>query len=293
MLRVQDLTPDWILSGQVEDGAFEAAYAASKAWERALVKAAVAGMYAWLEPRGIRWAGTEQITGQGLRIYTAHSPRNWAVVHIPKACAAPSLIVASVIPLLAAGVWPVIVVLEENPAQQTTLMTLELSGVETAFALSKTKLQDSLCYFAGLKESGPGIVVSIDTAPASIQGLERAEEEKNLLLGLPCPRQAGIWLEDEGIDLQALAFAHPELEFLLGSKHDHRQNLTGRWKQINGRWADFLGKRFDAAWVPAGRIQDALTAFSLVFGPGQESLWIWPWYTTVLAGYTRLGFSKA
>jgi hypothetical protein len=190
-------------------------------------------------------------------------------------------------------VWPVIAVFEESPVQQTTLMTLELSGVETAFALPKNQLHDSIWYFAGVKESGPGIVVSIDTAPASLQGLAREEGEENLLLGLPCPRQAGIWLEEEEIDLQALAFAHPELEFCLWSRHEHPLDLPGKWKQINGRWTEFLGQKGDAAWVPAGRIQETLSAFSLVFGPGQESLWIWPWYTLALAGHTRLGLSEA
>jgi hypothetical protein len=213
-------------------------------------------------------------------------------VHIPAACAAPSLIVASVIPLLAAGVWPVLAVLEENPAQQTALMTLELSGVETAFVLSRTQMHDSIQYWAELKENGQGIVVNIGMQAASLQGLAHDGVDDHLLLTLPCPRHAGIWMEDQGIDLQALAFAHPELELFLWSEHQHQQNVPGGWRQIQGRWADFLGQRAHVAWVPAWRIQDALSVFPLAFGPGQEPLWVWPWYTAALASYTRLGVSE-
>ncbi|WP_027369775.1 hypothetical protein [Desulfovermiculus halophilus] len=282
---MQEIIPEWMQSSCVDDAAFEQAYAASGAWERALIKTAIAGVYTWLQPQGTLRRITQSETPQGLWIHALTCPRPWAAVHIPAACSGPAQIVGAVLPVLAAGVWPVIVVLEEDADRRTALTALELSGVETVCILPGTEMQASVQAWLGLAGPGPGLVVQIEGGIPACQ--ECSCGEGHMLLTLPRPRRAGVWRSGQEIDLQALAFAHPGLEFSLWS--GQTLDLPPGWEQDNGSWTEFLGRSWDAVWVPKARVQEALAESRLAFGPGQESLWIWPWFHSGLAGYTRLG----
>lgn len=277
------IVPDWMQVYAQSEEDFAAAYALARARERAFVKTAMAGLYAWLGPDQVTGRKAETDLAQGLTICEVKSSRQWAVVHIPSPAAGPALILAAVLPLRAAGVWPVIVVLDEKtPGRQAALLTLELAGIETAYILPGDVLDSALKYWQNMQGRGPGLFVHLGEGP----GL-RFPSAGPLCISLPQPQKAAVWMEDEDFDFQALSFAHPGMEFVVWS--EQRMDLPLGWSQDSGDWSGFLDHEADVVWVPNQRLHQALKAYPLVLGPGQESLWIWPWYTPDLFYATRLG----
>lgn len=286
------MIPEWLEARQLTDEAFEAAYASVPPKGRALIKTAIASLYAWLEPAGLLSKRTQAITGQGVSISTLISPRKWAVVHIPAHCSDPALLVGAVLPLLAAGVWPVSAVLEEKGLhRQGAIPALELCGVETVYAVPPEMMDPVLRHWMDADAGGPGIVVCIDHGPAPGCGTARASSGRQLVVNLPRPQKAGIWLKEGEFDLQALSWMHPGLECSVWMEEE--RELPPGFRPVWGQWSDFIEQSVDAAWVPGTLMHRALNVFSLVLGPGQEPVWIWPWYVPALAGHTHVGIASA
>ncbi|MGM0537754.1 MAG: hypothetical protein ACQERT_00935 [Thermodesulfobacteriota bacterium] len=278
-----EIVPEWMQVYQQSEEDFAAAYAFAQARERAFVKTAMAGLYAWLRPSQVTGRKTETELAQGLTICEVKSPRKWAVVHMPSSCAGPGLILAAFLPLLAAGVWPVIAVLgEKSPGRQAALLTLELAGIDTAFILPEEMMASALRYWQNMRGRSPGLLAHVGQEPAL-----SCTSGGPLFISLPQPQKAAVWMGDEDFDVQALSFAHPGMEFVVWS--EHKMDLPPDWSQDRGKWSQFLDQEADVVWVPNSRLHQALEVYSLVLGPGQEPLWIWPWYTPNLFEYTRLG----
>ncbi|MFP4034561.1 MAG: hypothetical protein ACLFT5_03530 [Desulfovermiculus sp.] len=277
------VVPEWMYVYQQSEEDFAAAYAFSQARERAFVKTAMAALYAWLSPGQLTGRKTEADLAQGLTICEVKGLRQWAVVHMPSPHVGPALILAAVLPLRAAGVWPVIVVLgEKNPGRHTALLTLELAGIEAAYMLPGDALASALRFWQNMQGRGPGLLVHVGEGP----GLSLPSKGP-LCISLPQPQKAAVWIEDEDFDLQALSFAHPGMEFVVWS--ERKMDFPPGWSQGFGDWSRFLDQEADVVWVPNQRLHQALEAYSLVLGPGQETLWVWPWYTPNLLDDTRLG----
>jgi hypothetical protein len=278
-----EIVPDWMQAYRLREEDFAAAFALAQPRERALIKTAMAGLYAWLSPNQIRGRKTETKLAQGLSICTVKNLRKWAAVHIPSSSAGPGLIGAAILPLLAAGVWPVIVVLgEETPGRQAALLTLELAGIDTAYVLPEDMIPSALRYWQDMQGREHGLVVHVGQQPAV-----SCSPGGPLCISLPQPQKAAVWMEDGDFDFQALSFAHPGMKFAVWS--EQKKELPPNWSQDRGGWSEFLDQEVDAVWVPNSRLHQALQVYSLVLGPGQEPLWIWPWYTPNLIENTRLG----
>lgn len=285
------MIPEWLEARRLGDEAFAAAYDASLPKERALIKTEIASLYAWLEPRGLLQRRIEADKGQGLRVYTQKRPRKWAVVQIPAQCSDPSLVVAAVLPPLAAGVWPVIAVLEDQgPNWQRTVLALELCGVETVYTLPSAMMGQALKHWLGEKGGDPGMVVCLEPDVVISCGQENVSGGGHMLLHLPRPQRAGIWMEGQDIDLWALSFMHPGMECVVWSKHT--REVPPGFRSICGPWTDFLKHQADVVWVPNDLIEKALGVFPLVLGPGQEPFWTWTWYVSALAGHTQVGIAQ-
>jgi len=285
------MIPEWLEARRLGDEAFEAAYDASLPKERALIKIEIASLYAWLEPSGLLRRRTEADKVQGLRVYAQTRPRNWAVVQISAQCCDPSLVVAAVLPPLAAGVWPVIAVLEDQgQSWQRAVLALELCGVETVYTLPSAQMEAALKHWLSERGSNPGMVVCLEPGVVLSCGQENFSGGGHMILHLPRPQKAGIWMEGQGMDLWALSFMHPGMECVVWS--EHTGDMPPGFRSMCGSWTDFLQHQAEVVWVPNDLIEKALDVFPLVLGPGQEPIWAWPWYVSALAGHTRVGIAQ-
>ncbi len=284
-----ELLPDWMHTYQVREDSFEAAYQGVWATKRALIKTAVASLYAWLEPTGTKWLEKKIQTGSGLCLKHIHTSRKWAVVYVPASCAAPGLVVGAVLPVLAAGVWPVIAVVEaESSQEQAVLVTLELCGVETVYLLSGEDMLAVWRHGQTQSSTPPGMLVWIGQSGQGDLKMEESPSGGPMQIVLSRPRRAAVWQKDQEIDVQALAWMHPGLDIEIWPAGG-----AGAGQADKDLWARFLAQEADVVWVPRALITQALSVFPLVLGPGQEPVWMWPWFDSALASHPRLAVSWA
>jgi len=287
-----ELLPDWMHVYQVGEASFEAAYQGVDATKRAWIKTALASLYAWLGPTGTTRQEKRTRTGSGLCLEHIHTSREWAVVYVPASCAAAGLVVGAVLPVLAAGVWPVIAVVEaESSQEQVVLLTLELCGVETVYLLSGEDMQAAWRHGQTQTSIPPGMLVWIGQSGQGTMNMEVNPSGGPMQIVLSRPRRAAVWQKDQEIDVQALAWMHPGLDIEVWPAGGAG---TGQMaKDAGARWDGFLAQEADVVWVPRELISQALTAFPLVLGPGQEPVWMWPWFDSALASHSRLAVSWA
>jgi len=152
------------------------------------------------------------------------------------------------------------------------LVALELAGIEAVYALNPGEAEQ---LDRDLTEKWPrGCLVELGCRPAEEPDLHTATWKAACLRRLPVP-SIGIWAEPgTDWDQQAMLFALQAETLQLWSSEEMAGQ--GRLPFRRGCWDEFLDGGFDTLFVPRKRIDSALGRAQRVFGPGQESSWLWP-----------------
>ncbi len=253
--------PDWINEFALGDDLFARAYDAVPDHRRALLKTGIARLWEWYGPSRARARRKAVSWRAGFSSVEESAPADCAVVAFNGDLVSPARLLAAVVPAVTCGVDTVLPVrLGGDAWPEPVLAGLELAGLERVVQMEPHRLKTLLeetdragrtCVAIGL-ELGPGVFRSLRFPTRNID-----------FTCLKCDREAALWMDaDDPFDLDALAFAHPDLSV---SVHDG-----------DGDFGVFLNAIRDIAYVPPSRVGQALTRARLVLGPGQEGCWVWP-----------------
>ncbi len=246
--------PDEIEARRVEDDAFAEAYARVDALGRARIKTCLAGLFTLYGGKAPR-SRTIALEYDDVSFKKSAAPAAWTLVVLDEAFVSPARLAAACMPALCAGT-PIFGVarLGGGDWPEPLLLTLELAGVEEAFALDREALENLVRWLS--ETAGPGALIGLDRA------FEMESACDNIPLGFS--GRIGVW--DNGavsFDLEALAFAHPDAEIVFPETDEEMET--------------FCSRKFDAVCLPPGPAPQA--AGPLVLGPGMEAFWAWPGLT--------------
>lgn len=258
--------PAWVAEFRTDDDAFAAAYDTLSSLERAVIKQALARLFAVHDPGGPLWARRCSLLSRDLEARSVCRPRPWAVVAMGPDFVSPARLLAACLPAVRAraGTLAVVRVHDGSPWPPALLAALELAGVETAFELTPVRMGR---FFSETVRKAPGgVVVDFGPAghlPAGVRGIRCA----------PAGR-LGVWRPAaRAFDLSVLAFAHPGSRVEVWGK---ASGLPEGFMPREGGFDDFLASGYDAVFVPRAKLQAALDAPSgpvLALGPGMECFW--------------------
>jgi hypothetical protein len=263
--------PPWLEGSLLDDQDFAAAYDAVPAEMRAWIKKGLAGVHARFgHVRQQRSLARTEWNG-GSRTLELAEPLAWGLVALPSV-ASPARLAAAAAPLLLAGVEEALAVLPgggiPSPA---ALAALELSGLESAATLDDKALR-RLARHLG-ETARPGVVLDLRGLDAGLCAAFRDAGAR--LWSAPGCAKAGIWSAD-GVawDYQALAWAHPDVEFtVLGAA---TEALPAGFRAAEGGLEDLLAAGHDFLCLPPDLAPQGLESAALVVLPGCEGCWLWP-----------------
>lgn len=259
--------PQWLEDFRVPDAPRAAAYEGTPAHLRAAIKTALALHQAHFGETDRHACRDERFPRRGFRRTFTEGPVPCALVAFPASLRSPARLAAALMPAILAGV-PLTgaFCLDDEPSPEA-LVTLELAGVEDAFALSATD-------FARLTAELPGCRAAL------LHGLD-AE-------GLPdrAALPGRLWSEDalpllllpdaDAVDRELLAFAH--------DPDSLRDAVCG-----DGARAVLEGGPLPGPCLPAAVLEeneaarlamtDGATPVALLLTPGCEAFWLHPGLT--------------
>ncbi len=261
--------PEALQQGRVDDAAFAAAYARVPDGHRAWIKTCLAGVYAaWGGPMPFSRA-EELRLGHDLRLLRRDRALDFALIACGPSFASPARLAAAVIPALCARVPEVAAVRVGRRWPHALLTTLELCGVETVARVGAQAFAGLIRDLAGM---GRGAVVFLDgvAEPAGIgPGLRTLPARIN--------GRAGLFPASEAdFDRQALAFAHPDMEFYVHGDPAGPVPLAPPFAAAPGGLAEAASLGYDALYLAGDHLDQGLGAAPLVLGPGRETFWLWP-----------------
>lgn len=266
---VSDAAGDWpeaMERGRVADAAFAAAYARVPDQRRALVKTGLAAVYAACGGPMPRFRRRSAGLGHDLGLACLDVPLDFAVVVCGRSFASPARLAAAVVPALCARVPEVAAVRVGDRWPQALLVTLELCGVETACRLGTRSLAG---LWPALAARGHGAVICLDgVSPPPAVGRLR-------VLTAQTAGRAGLFPgPDATFDREALAFAHPDLEFFVHGESGPEE--SGPFRPAQGTLAQAAGQGYDVIYAGEKSLARAMDAAPLALGPGRETFWLWP-----------------
>ena len=265
--------PEWINEFVVEDELFARAYESVSSHLRALLKTGIARLFEWYGPSR-RVAGRETVSWRGgFDSVQDSTPADYAVVVFDSNLTSSARLLAAVVPALARGVRTVLAVrLDGGEWPRAMLTGLELAGQDLAVDLSADQVKGLL---EELDASGAnGVVLGVELAQGVFRSFRFPTRSIDFIC-LKCDRDAVVWMDDdEPFDLDALAFAQPDLSFAV---HGAAPKLPSAGFQCGQNdFQGFLDSIREVAYAPASRVDEALNRAWLVLGPGQEGCWVWP-----------------
>ncbi|WP_432736340.1 histidinol dehydrogenase [Maridesulfovibrio sp. FT414] len=243
--------PDWIEEFQVEDNLFAEAYEATEPRLRAWLKKTIAQVYGVNAPESPRKSWTVNTWPGGFETEVSQRPLDWTVMLINEGSVSPVRILAALVPALAAGVKNVLAIYEgQGHIPQSVLAAFELAGQEDIVRLERDRLEELLTTIA---------------VGGSCGAVLDMRQDANLFLNSPYVRywrapfisSISVCKDEESPDMDALAFAHPDVDFI-DVDEDSIAECSG-----------------DCAVVPAEFVGEALVSFRTVLAYGQEGCWIW------------------
>ncbi|EPR42231.1 hypothetical protein dsx2_0158 [Desulfovibrio sp. X2] len=264
------------------DGVFAAAYDVVDEADKAAFKRCIAAQYALFPPaESARFEVVERRAG--FATFRAAWPLDWVCILLPATPVSPLKLLAALLPARTSGARAVAVVRPEHAVwEDGVLAALELAGQEDVFAASPAVWKRQ-CATLG-KAGGAGLSMLLGTGNDAGEGLEPPSGGRLWLA--PASRSLGVFCENkEAFDLASLARLHPDSTITAFGTPKRTKGVTCR----AGSWEDFVGRDFDAAYVPAELLEEALSRFSLAFGTGGEAHWLWPGLTAATFTHSRLG----
>lgn len=265
--------PDGTSEFLVDDTLFARAYQETPDHCRALLKTCIARLYEWYGPSRTSGGLTEASWRSGFDSIRCHAPVDYCLVLFDETLRSPSRLLAGVVPAMACGVDHLLAVRvgASGEWEQPILTGLELAGQELAAdmdAAAVTRLLDDL------DDSGcTGAVVDL-TADGGLR-----PERSGPAWYRPTPvSSTNVWMEEGDLfDLEALAFAQPDLDFTVhGCVGDLPQ---GSFLCGTNDLEHVLANLTNVAYLPASLAKAGLDRAELVLGPGQEGCWAWPGLT--------------
>ncbi|WP_300717697.1 hypothetical protein [uncultured Desulfovibrio sp.] len=256
--------PRWLEGSRVPDAPRAAAYEATPAHLRAAVKTALALHHAHHGDTDVTACRDERFPRRGFRRTSAEGPAAHALVAFPASLRSPARLAAALMPAILAGVPLTGAFCIGGEPSPEVLVTLELAGVEDAFALAAGD-------FVRLTDELPRCRVVL------LHGLDRAALPGRSRL------PGRVWSEDalpllllpqaDAVDAELLAFAHgPEIVANALRGADARAVLDG---------GTAPGDRLPAALLDgegAARLAVAPgdMPVELLLTPGCEAFWLHP-----------------
>ncbi len=257
--------PDILLAALVGDDLFAAAYARTPANFRALLKTSISRLYQWYGPAKTSETHTKQCWRQGFVSLSSSSICNRCAIFCTPEIG-PATLLAALVPALSLGVPQVCVVfVGPGPLPDSLLTALELAGQETVFVVNEQHGKE----IVALHAEADACVLVLGQA---ISGLDGQDGLNGPAWSRPQQRRLGIWRDEpDSLDLEALAFAHPDAEVtLMGDSTDVPEGFVFE----AGGFDEFLSRGYDGLFVPQERATQALDSGALVLGPGHEACWL-------------------
>lgn len=255
------------------------AYEAAPAPWRARLKKLIAQLDVWFGRERAPWRESRRGYALGLDSRALERPADMVVATFTAAQPSPARLLAALWPALSAGTPEALAVClgEEADFPDAALLALELAGVELALAAPPARWPALLADLGRrtprgrLLELGPAASPS-DALPPGWSRWRPTRRRADAELRL------GVWLGDggrESLDLDALAWAQAGAR-LEGWTDGPARSDSGLGRERVGPFERFLAESWDAALVPAARLEAAASAVPLTLGPGQEGSWLWP-----------------
>ncbi|MFW5791129.1 MAG: hypothetical protein ACOCVU_00570 [Desulfohalobiaceae bacterium] len=268
--------PRWLEPRKVADQDFSLAYAAVADSRRALLKTCIARHLSWIETGDLQRVASRLDYRQGFTVFRRSSPAEGLILALAPGVRSPARLLASVLPAVAAGVEELAVVLPvDQPDREEPLLTaLELAGCECVFR-ADTAARDRL--FCETAAAGCDVrMVSMGESPEAMAAdMQQLVSGGRVMLLPGLSLRVGLWWdEDDPLDIGAVFWAHPDLA--IECWNGPAEGVPQSWIRREGTWKGCLDCRYDALYVPTGKVEGAASCAHLVLGPGHEGCWAWP-----------------
>lgn len=270
----------------LNDDVLGQAYESVSAEQRALLKTAIARLWEWYGPSRIASCSRELEMRGGFHARETRKPVDFAMIVCGEDSAAPSQVLAAVVPAVAAGVEDVIAIkVGRDGWTKAQLTALELAGIEAIAELG------------------------VDEAAALIKDVHSSVDTGSLIL-LDTPENLAVTAQSSTIrtlvvrDATAVAFhdpssAAPDLERLAFGQAGVPVTVFGETPVIDFSGFSCENKSLDVlmkadarvAFVPDEYHSQALERFRVVFGPGHEACWLWSEITTDMFEDSRVSWA--
>lgn len=273
------LWPQWLEDFRVPDGPRAAAYEGTPAHLRAAIKTALALHQAHAGETDSQTCRDERFPRRGFRRTSTDGPAPFALMAFPASLRSPARLAAALMPAILAGVPLTGAFCLGGEPTPEVLVTLELAGVEDAFALPSAdfvRLTDDLsrCRVVLLHGLDEAALPERDKLPGRIW-----REDALPLFLLP---------QDVAVDEELLAFAHgPDCA---------AQALRGEAARAVLDGGPLPGPCLPAAVLEEDEIarlvmEEENGAVELLLAPGCEAFWLHPGLTPDFFRCRRRAFS--
>lgn len=248
--------PHWAYSARLDDGLFAAAYDHVSAPRRALLKTCIARLYAWYGPAAVSGERSRLRWSQGFTSLQSRSPRHRCLVVFGSGVG-PAALLAALMPARALGVGEVVAAYTgEGDPSDGVLVALELAGQELVVRADADGLAELV-----LAHEGPQGCVMFPG------GESQVPKERVPTWSGPGKRRLGVWTDaSDPVDLEALAFAHPEADI----------TVMGEGAETSGSFDDLLQGAHHGLVVPNAMTRRAMDHACLTLTPGHEGCWLYP-----------------
>lgn len=260
--------PGYLESSLLPDAAFGEAYDALSPETRSYVKTAIARTAAVCGSPDVLESTRSRAMRQGFALHEAMRPADWAIVFFDEDHAAPTRLLAALLPAALAGVPEILacrVVSKKGvqPFATAVLASLELGGQELC---AEVDASQALALLKDCHAASPrGRVVILggaeSLAPLGVfargAGLMTRHHAAAIRIAIDVDSLPGEYAEEpHGM----LRFAHPDAVF---GPVPPRRDLGA-------------ATPFAAAFCGEGAVQALLGRFPLLLTPGHEACWLWP-----------------
>lgn len=263
---------------RLDDAALARAYHAVSDLDKSVFKRSIAAHFR-LNPPEAAMRQERVVLPDGFAFVRVSRPVETVLLVLPDSPISPLKVLAALLPARTCGAPDVAVVKPAgSPWEDGTLTALELAGQEDVFA------PDAAAWGRFCADLGkhPTSAALIDLT-AGKGGLELPDNVR--VWRAPATSSLGVFCEESEFDLACLVRCHPGSRLTVWNGPGRVRGTTGRV----GEFPDFLAIRYDAVFVPASRLTDALERFPLAFGPGGEAHWFWPGLDKTFFSLTHLG----